>query len=192
MIGIRKMIDRCYPFIFAHTRGLDLGKNVKFWGKPLIDIRGNGRIIIGDNSQIISTNYGSHVNYGVPTKLIVDRPGAEIVIGENCSIGGACLHAYKSIRVGNNCLIGTGSNVIDANGHPIHLDKFPNRRSNLDDSKPIVIEKNVWITLNCIILPGSMIGEGSIISANTVINGNIAPYSIVAGNPAQVVGRVRH
>jgi acetyltransferase-like isoleucine patch superfamily enzyme len=170
--------------------GLELGRNITFWGKPLIDIRSGGKISIGDNTQLISTNVGTHVNYGVPTKLFVDRPGAQIVIGRNCSIGGACIHAYKSVVIGDNSLIGTGTNIIDANGHPVRLNQYGNRRMNIDEAESIVIENDVWITLNCVILPGSKIGQGSIVSANSVIHGIVPPNCIVAGNPATVIKKL--
>jgi acetyltransferase-like isoleucine patch superfamily enzyme len=73
----------------------------------------------------------------------------------------------------------------------VHLDQYENRRILIDDAKPIIIEKNVWIALNCVILPGTNIGKGSIVGANSVVHGNIPAYSIVVGNPAVVVGKIR-
>ncbi len=188
---ILKILDKSYTQIYKYMPGLTLGKNVIFWGKPLIDIRLGGQIVIGKDTRLISTNIGTHVNYGAPTKLFVDRPDAKIVIGDNCSIGGACLHAYKMISVGDNCIIASNTNIIDTNGHPVHLDQYENRRILIDDAKPIIIEKNVWIALNCVILPGTNIGKGSIVGANSVVHGNIPAYSIVVGNPAVVVGKIR-
>ena len=180
-----------YPFIYAHYPGLELGMKVSFRGKPLIDIRNGAHIRIGSNSQILSRNRGAHVNYGAPSKLFADRPGAQIVIGDNCSINGACIHAWDSITIGANCIIGTGTNIIDGNGHPVHLDKYTTRRQILPEAKPIVIGDDVWITLNCVILPGTHIGNGSIVSANSVVKGSVPPLSLVKGNPAQVVGGIR-
>ena len=171
--------------------GLELGNNIRFWGKPLIDIRSNGKIIIGDGCQLISTNIGSHVNYGTPVKLFVDRPNARIEIGRNCNIAGAGIHAYEFISIGDNCIIGSGSNIFDANGHPIYLNEYKDRRININDAKPIIIEKNVWVAIDCVVLPGSKIGEGSIISANSVVSGEIPPNCIAAGNPAVVIKKLQ-
>jgi len=49
------------------------------------------------------------------------------------------------------------------------------------------IGKGVLIGVNCVILPGVTIGEGSIIGAGTVVTRDIPPYSIAAGNPAKVI-----
>lgn len=188
---ILRILDELYLNIYRHMPGLILGGNVQFWGKPLIDIRHGGQIVIGKDTRLISTNIGTHVNYGTPVKLFVDRPNAQIIIGNNCSIGGVCLHAYKMISIGDNCIIGPNTNIFDANGHPIHLDKYENRRILLDNAESITIEKNVWIAINCVILPGCRIGEGSIVGANSVVRGNIPAYTYVAGNPAVVIGNIR-
>ncbi len=50
-----------------------------------------------------------------------------------------------------------------------------------------VIGNDVWIGQNAVILPGVQIGDGAIIGANSVVGSNIAPYTIVAGNPARVL-----
>ena len=50
-----------------------------------------------------------------------------------------------------------------------------------------VIGNDVWIGQNAVILPGVNIGDGAIIGANSVVGSNIAPYTIVAGNPAKVI-----
>lgn len=48
---------------------------------------------------------------------------------------------------------------------------------------------DVWIGANSIILPAvKQIGNGAIVGAGSVITKNVAPYHIVAGNPARVIG----
>ncbi|MBP2651503.1 MAG: transferase hexapeptide repeat containing protein [Firmicutes bacterium] len=52
----------------------------------------------------------------------------------------------------------------------------------------LYIGNDVWIGANAIILPGvTKIGDGAIIGAGSVVTKNIAPYQIVAGNPAKVI-----
>ena len=46
----------------------------------------------------------------------------------------------------------------------------------------------MWIGSQVLILPGSDIGEGSIVSAHSVVSGTVAPYTVVAGNPARRIG----
>jgi virginiamycin A acetyltransferase len=50
-----------------------------------------------------------------------------------------------------------------------------------------VVGNDVWIGMNAVIMPGVKIGDGAIIGANSVVTKDVAPYTIVAGNPAKVV-----
>lgn len=53
--------------------------------------------------------------------------------------------------------------------------------------KNVVRNPNVWIGENVTLLPGVRIGDGAIVGANSVVAGDIAPYSIAVGNPCRVV-----
>jgi len=53
--------------------------------------------------------------------------------------------------------------------------------------KPIVIGKNVWIAAGAFICPGVTIGDGAVIGARSVVTHDVAPWSVVAGNPARFI-----
>jgi acetyltransferase-like isoleucine patch superfamily enzyme len=55
---------------------------------------------------------------------------------------------------------------------------------------PVVIENDAWIGCMSIVLKGITIGEGAIVGAGSVVTKPIPPYSIVAGNPAQIVREI--
>ncbi len=55
----------------------------------------------------------------------------------------------------------------------------------------IEIGDNVFIGMNSILLPGTIIGNNVIVGAGSVVRGQINDYSIVAGNPAKVIGDIR-
>lgn len=50
-----------------------------------------------------------------------------------------------------------------------------------------IIHDGVWLGMRAMVLPGVTIGEGAIIGANAVVTKDVAPYSIVAGNPAKKI-----
>ena len=56
-----------------------------------------------------------------------------------------------------------------------------------NNSYSVVIEDDVWIGARVILLSGAHIGEGSVISAGSVVSNKIPPYSIAVGNPARVI-----
>lgn len=164
-----------------------MDKSVSFKNYPHIIKHKMAKIRIGKNTIINSSNYGYHINMYSKCKLYVDRPNAIIDIGENCRIHGTCIHAYKYIRIGNNCLIAANTQIMDGNGHQLCMEE-PHKRLMLSDTgKDIIIEDNVWIAANCIILGGTHIGEGCIITAGSVVKGIVPAHSIYGGNPAKLI-----
>lgn len=54
---------------------------------------------------------------------------------------------------------------------------------------PVALGKDSFIGAGAILLPGSTIGCNCIIGAGAVVKGQVPDYSIVAGNPAKVIGK---
>jgi len=54
---------------------------------------------------------------------------------------------------------------------------------------PITIENHVFVGSGAIVLLGVTLGEGAVVTAGSVVTKSVAPYTIVRGNPAQVVAR---
>lgn len=52
---------------------------------------------------------------------------------------------------------------------------------------PVTIKKGAWIPPRCIILAGVTIGENSVVGAGSIINKDVSPYTVVAGNPAKFI-----
>jgi acetyltransferase-like isoleucine patch superfamily enzyme len=52
---------------------------------------------------------------------------------------------------------------------------------------PIVIEDDVWLGTGCVILPGVRIGRGAVVGANAVVQHDVSPLHVVAGQPARTV-----
>lgn len=156
-------------------------------GRPLIDIREGCSLCLGDGVMLNSKNKGYHINMHSPVKLLADRPQAQIQIGDHTRVHGTCIHAYQSIKIGCNCLIAANCQIFDGSGHDLSFPDVHNRIHTRGTSKPIVIEDDVWIGANSIVLPGVKIGQGSVISANSVVARDIPPLVIAGGNPAVVI-----
>lgn len=54
-------------------------------------------------------------------------------------------------------------------------------------STPVTIGHDVWIGHGAIILPGRSIGTGAVVAGGAVVTKDVAPYTIVAGNPAKPI-----
>ena len=51
----------------------------------------------------------------------------------------------------------------------------------------VTIGNDVWIGTEAVVLSGVSIGDGSVIGARSVVVKDVAPYSIVSGNPARYI-----
>lgn len=56
-------------------------------------------------------------------------------------------------------------------------------------SLPVVIGHDVWIGHAAIVLAGRTVGTGAVIGSGAIVTRDVAPYTIVVGNPARVVKR---
>ena len=171
----------------SRVHGLAIGRGVVFKKTPLIKIVPGAKIIIGANTTINSDNFGYHLNMHSPVKLLADRPGALIEIGEETRIHGSCVHAYKSVKIGSRCLIAANCQIIDGSGHELSFDDVDARINTTSEGYPIDIEDSVWIGANVIVLPGVRIGRGSVVAAGSVVTKSVPPMVVVAGNPAKIV-----
>lgn len=168
-------------------RKIEFGKKVRVFPMPYIIVRKNCKVIIGNNVTLNSANSGYHLNMHSKIKIMADRLGAKIRIGDNCRIHGACIHAYKSISIGANCLIAANCQIFDGNGHDLSFSDVANRINTKGGAKEVVIQDNVWLGANVIVMPGVLIGKGSVISAGSVVCDDIPPMCLARGNPAQVI-----
>lgn len=171
----------------AKAKNVTCGENLHVNAGMKFYLHNEAKLTIGNNVTFYSQNDDYHMNMFAGVKLIADRPGAVIKIGDNTRVNGSCIHAWDSVTIGNNCLIAANCNIMDSNGHEALMDNPAERIKSQDKAKPIVIEDNVWVGCNSVILKGVTIGEGSIVSAGSVVMDNVPPHSIVRGNPAVVV-----
>lgn len=181
---VLKIYSSIYILILNCTKkNVRLGKNFKIDFKTKLDVR-NNKLNIGNNVYLRSKSAGYHAGMPFPTNILIDKSGAECTIGDNCRINGVYIHSQKNIVIGNNTVIASGVNIIDVNGHETYS---LNRTVGRDTAKEIIIGNNVWIGLNAIILKGTYIGDNSIVSAGSVVQGSFPNNSLIQGNPAKLV-----
>lgn len=113
-------------------------------------------------------------------------------IGNNVHLGYQMgISVGTKIIIEDNVLIANRVSLVGYDQHPID----PVRRINgeppdISGCGDIIIKKNAWIGMNCIILKGVTIGEAAIVAAGSIVTKDVPPFSIVAGNPAKIVKKI--
>ena len=173
-------------YIRLTKKTMIVGRGTIIEYKTYINI-GSNKLEIGDNVFIRSNPKGYHAGMPFPSAFFIDVKGAYIKVGNNTRLNGVYIHSQMGIEIGDNCVVASGVNIIDSNGHKV---KSLNRTNERDIPQPITIGNNVWIGLNSIILKGSIIGDNSIISAGSVVKGTYPNNVIISGNPAKIIGQI--
>jgi acetyltransferase-like isoleucine patch superfamily enzyme len=126
------------------------------------------------------------------------EPSGMLEIGDDSIIVGGIFMCADRIAVGHNVVISYHVTIADSDFHPLDperrkLDAIANSPSGdrskrpTFESRPVVIEDNVWIGIGAIILKGSRIGRGACVQAGSVVTGDVPAGVMVAGNPARPV-----
>lgn len=145
-------------------------------------------IVVGGNCEILG-------------KLLVDSVG-KITIGDYTTVRfSSRIFSTNSISIGSFVIISNNVTIYDNNNHPTSPElrmemSMSGFYSNLwsaarSNSSPIVIEDNVWIGERSYIMKGVRIGRGSIVGLNSVVTKDVPPYSVVVGNPARIVKKLK-
>jgi len=134
---------------------------------------------------------------------------AGAAIGADCNIGD---HAFieagatvgDGVTIKNNVLIWKGvhiadyvfigPNVVFTNDRRPRSPRMPlMKEKGLSESDWLIgtfVEEGVSIGANVTILPGVRLGKYCMVGAGSVVTKDVAPFALVVGNPARVVGRV--
>jgi acetyltransferase-like isoleucine patch superfamily enzyme len=178
--------------LIAQNKKQVTGNNFTFYPETVISNmqQNKANIVIGHNTHVRGT-------------LLIYKYGGKIIIGDNCYIGdGTRIWSGQEIAIGNNVLIAHHVNIVDTQAHELDSTERNDRYIDLIKNGPwgnkgsiitkaIVIKDNAWISFNVIILKGVTIGEGAIVAAGSVVLKDVAPFTMVAGNPAVFVKNVR-
>lgn len=90
------------------------------------------------------------------------NPTKPVVIGDDTGIGGHCL------------IFTHGAWLSNLEGYPVTYE-------------PVTLGKSVWLPWRVFLMPGTTIGDGSVIGANSLVSGTIPPLSLAVGSPAKVI-----
>lgn len=160
---------RCCINPFLHKRGK--GAVLRFYSR--LDVFPWNRFDIGKNTTI--EDYAT-INNGI----------GDVFIGDNSRIGiGDVL--IGPVSVGNHVIIAQNV-VLSGMNHGYEDPDVPIRLQPCSTAE-IVIEDDSWIGANATIMAGVRIGKHAVVAGGSVVTKDVAPYTIVAGNPAKPIKR---
>jgi acetyltransferase-like isoleucine patch superfamily enzyme len=128
-------------------------------------------------------------------------PGGEVWIGDFATVVGAIIRTDARVEVHDYAFVAHEVVIADSfaavppdaalpgappRDPPRHRPGVP-----ADPPLSVVLGPTSWVGARAILLAGARIGEGSIVGAGAVVDFEVPPFTVVAGNPAHVVRRLR-
>ncbi len=180
IVVFRSLMTICYRNPLFQGRCASFGRRVKMDGLPFVsghvEIHVGDDVVFGGNVTIVSGAV-----FDQPKLIMKDRSevGWNTVISINSEI-----ILEEDVRVSYDCRIS------DSDGHPRQSDRrAANEPPDQKDVRPVRICRHAWIGNGSHIMKGVTIGEGAIVGANSVVIGDVPAYSLVLGNPAEILFR---
>lgn len=149
----------------------ECGRNLRVFGR--LDIRGPGRVVFGDDVRVEMT-----------VTPWTGSPDAVITVGSGTFLNGTRFGCVRAITIGPRSIL-ADARLMDTDYHSTRIDRHspdaPVRVS------PVTLGENVWIAAQAGILPGTTIGDNSVVGFGAVCSGSYPANVLIAGNPARVV-----
>jgi acetyltransferase-like isoleucine patch superfamily enzyme len=186
---IGSLISFPYVRLIFLLNGIKWGQGWSFYGAPIIQKHVQSKMSFGADLQLRSCTRSNPLGINHPVILATLNQNAQLIIGDHFAMSGGCICVGEKVIIGNNVAVGANSTIVDTDFHPLSSSL---RAINPQDAetKPVVIEDDVFIGMNCLILKGVTIGKGSVIGASSIVAKDVPPGVIAAGNPARVVREI--
>ena len=157
-------------FAFDVPAGVEIGRRSWVYSSFAFLHGSDAKVRIGNDTGIYSAT-----NFEL-------GPDAEVLVGNYVMIDGACISTNARVEIEDYSMIAFQAVIADSPiagpGHHPTEGRDPN----------IYIGQNVWIGARSVILGGARLNEGVVVGALAVVDFEVPAFSIVAGNPARIIG----
>ncbi|MEL6867097.1 MAG: CatB-related O-acetyltransferase [Bacteroidota bacterium] len=139
----------------------------------------NPNIIVGDYTYY--DDFETVDNFEKNVKYLFDFTGDRLIIGKFCMIASDVTFIMNGANHLSTAISAYPFNIFGKDwAHAMEGKQYPMKGDT-------VVGNDVWLGYGATIMPGVNIGDGAIVATKAVVTKDVAPYSIVGGNPAQEI-----
>jgi acetyltransferase-like isoleucine patch superfamily enzyme len=151
---------------------------------PLFRKHPAGEITIGKKCIFRSAERANTIGLNRRCFISASRD-ARIQIGDECGFSSTIISASKDIKIGSRVLCGANVTITDNDRHAVDItDRGGNKKM---EGCPVIIEDDVWLSMNVVVLKGVTIGKETVVAANSVVTEDLPSAVLAGGIPAKVI-----
>ncbi len=169
----------CLARLYLGCAGVRCGAGCTFGAMPMVRRYPESTIVIGSGCTFLSSPKYNAIGINHPCILSTHNAAARLTIGNNCGFSGTAIGCALSVQLGDRVRCGANTIITDTDWHR----DSPRTGPDL----PVIIEDDVWLSVNVTVLKGVRIGAGSTIGAGSVVTADIPAGVVAAGVPARVI-----
>jgi acetyltransferase-like isoleucine patch superfamily enzyme len=159
----------------------------------MIDIHSSARV--SSLADIEASVRGTRIVIGegvVVDSFVKIKPAGgngDVFIGAQSIINSGCvLYTGNGIRIGRGVAVAANCTFAPVNHEFKRRDIRICEQGFRPSKGGIVIGDDAWIGANCVLLDGTIIGEGCVIAAGSMVRGTLEPFAVYGGNPLRKLG----
>lgn len=100
---------------------------------------------------------------------------------------GVVIYSGNGLSLGRGVLVAANTTFAPTNHEYSSREKTIAEQGFKQSRGGIVVKDDCWIGANCVLLDGTILGQGCVVAAGSVVSGVWPEYAVIAGNPAKVV-----
>ena len=170
------------------SAGVTWGPGLRTMGAPDVDIYPGSRVDFGRDVTLASNRKRYVLHQNGPVRIRTLTPASRIVLGDRVWLNGSTIVCRSQfIAIGEGTIFAANATVMDSD---FHKPWPPEERLNYPTTEfdaGVTIGRYCWIGLNVTILKGSVVGDGAVVGAGSVVTGEIPANCLAAGVPARVI-----
>jgi acetyltransferase-like isoleucine patch superfamily enzyme len=171
-------------YLWLHRAKFPLGSKlfVRAWGKRIFSLP---ELLRRNQRRLKLMRKGAKIDHTAEIgEVRVEGLVGLLSIGPLSFIGRVYMAVHTQITIGERVCINDGVEILTAS-HDVTDPKWNHIKG------MVIIEDYAWIGTGAMILPGVHIGRGAVVGARAVVSKSVAPGTIVVGNPARPISKLR-
>jgi len=177
-------------YLRLRAHGAQVGRGLRVRGPIRLHCHRTGTIRLGDGCRMQSGFGGNPVGEGHRLAIWVG-PGGRLDLGDRVGLSNSTIVCMRAVTIEDEALVGGGCRIYDTDFHSLDAAQRSRPGNPGARTAAVTIRRRAFVGGHSILLKGTVVGEGAIVGAGSVVRGAVPAGQVWAGNPAAFVRELR-